>query len=366
MDASQHFSQSYAEARDKFIAAARSRGARLFREVHPSERGAQGEELSMDLARLGDERASGLLLVSSGTHGVEGFCGSGCQIGLLHDDVFLAEVERAGVAVLMLHAVNPYGFSHLRRTNEDNIDLNRNFLDFAAPLPDNPEYAQLHPHLLPSRWPPSADNEALLQQWLGKYGAKAYQAAVSAGQYRFADGLFYGGTRPAWSNAALRAVLRAEGSGRARLGWIDFHTGLGPPGHGEKIYAGRDDAADIARTKAWWGDDVTTFFDGSSSSARVSGVICGAAYDECPRTEVTAIALEYGTYSLEEVLEAFRAEHWLHFHPEAPEDRHDQIKRRMRDMFYIDRDDWKTQVYAQARRACLMAVTRLGDAAARS
>ncbi len=49
----------------------------------------------------------------------------------------------------------------------------------------------------------------------------------------------------------LRDVLRdACGAARSASGWIDFHTGLGPRGHGEKIYAGRDDAADIARTKA--------------------------------------------------------------------------------------------------------------------
>src|SRR5215471_8397082 len=189
MNASPHFSQSYGEAREKFLTAAKARGARVFREVHPSERGAQGEELSVDLARLGDERAAGLLLLSSATHGVEGFCGSGCQIALLHDDVFLAEAERAGVAVLMLHAVNPYGFSHLRRVNEDNIDLNRNFVNFGEPLPDNAEYAQLHSHLLPPRWPPSPENDAPLGAWLAKHGTKAYQAAVTAGQYRFADGM---------------------------------------------------------------------------------------------------------------------------------------------------------------------------------
>ena len=41
MDAIPHFSQSYAEAREKFIAAARGRKARVFHEVHPSERGAE-------------------------------------------------------------------------------------------------------------------------------------------------------------------------------------------------------------------------------------------------------------------------------------------------------------------------------------
>jgi hypothetical protein len=266
------------------------------------------------------------------------------------------------VAVLMLHALNPYGFSYLRRTNEDNIDLNRNFVDFHAPLPDDPRYAELHPHLLPATWPPSKENEAHLQAWIAKHGEKAYQAAVSTGQYKFADGLFYGGARPSWSNAALRAVLRAEVASRPRLGWIDFHTGLGPRGHGEKIFAGRDNPTQVARAKAWWGSEVTSYYDGSSTSAEVSGVICGAAYDECPRTEVTAIALEYGTYPLEQTLGAFRAEHWLHNHPEAPTAQRDEIKRQMRDTFYIDSDDWKAMVYTQARSACLMAITRLAAA----
>src|SRR5215472_448614 len=144
MIAAAHFAQSYAEARDKFLAAGTASGARAFRHVHPSERGAQGEELSIDLMQIGDERASGLLLLTSGTHGVEGFCGSGCQVALLRDDAFRAAVERSGVSVLMLHALNPYGFSHLRRANEDNADLNRNFVDLALPLPSNPAYAEIH------------------------------------------------------------------------------------------------------------------------------------------------------------------------------------------------------------------------------
>ena len=354
-----HFAQSYAEARDKFLAAAEARGARVFRQVHPSERGAQGEELSIDLAQIGPEKAQGLLLVSSGTHGVEGFCGSGCQIALLHDDAFLAEVERSGVGVLMLHALNPYGFSHLQRTNEDNADLNRNFVDFSAPLPDGGAYSEIHALLLPSTWPPPAESEAKLNEWASRHGAKAFQAAVSGGQYAFPDGMFYGGSRPSWSNLTLRAILRGRAASRACLGWIDFHTGLGPRGHGEKIYAGRDDTAEIARAKAWWGPEVTSFFDGSSTSARVSGVICTAAYEECPRTELTAMALEYGTYPLEHTLQALRADHWLRNHPEAPSEQRAEIKRALRDTFYIDTDDWKTMVYEQASVACLQAIANL-------
>src|SRR6266536_1701185 len=286
MNAALHFAQSYSEARDKFLAAGEARSARRFRHVHPAERGAQGEELSIDLAQIGDDRAPGLLLLTSGTHGVEGFCGSGCQVALLHDDAFLAAVERSGVSVLMLHALNPYGFSHLRRSNEDNADLNRNFVDFSAPLATSPAYAEIHPLLLPAAWPPPQDSEAKLGAWSRTHGEKAFQAAVSGGQYAFPDGMFYGGSRP------------------------------------------------------WWGNEVTSFFDGSSTSARVSGVISAAAYTDCPRTKMTGMALEYGTYSLAHTLRALRAEHWVHNHPEAPARQREEIKRALRDSFYIDADDW--------------------------
>jgi hypothetical protein len=359
MNSVHHFAQSYAEARDKFVSAAQACGARQFRHVHPSERGADGEELSVDFAFVGKPGANGLLLLLSATHGVEGFCGSGCQVALLHDDEFLKSVEQAGVEVLMLHALNPYGFSHLRRVNEDNADLNRNFVNFSAPLPVNSAYAEIHPLLLPATWPPRAGTEAKLDAWIAAKGAKAYQAAVSGGQYQFPDGMFYGGRAPAWSNLVLRAVLREHAAKREQLGWIDFHTGLGPRGHGEKIYAGVDSAADIARTKSWWGADVTSFFEGTSTSAPLTGINGAAAHDECPGALFAGIALEYGTYPLDQVLQSFRAEHWLHNHPDAPAKQRQEIKRHLRDMFYVDADDWKQMVSTQARDACMKAVARL-------
>jgi hypothetical protein len=364
MNPAVHFSASYGEARSKFLAAAEAAGAGIFRHVHPTERGADGEELSIDLALLGEPDAPGLLLMISGTHGVEGFCGSGCQVALLRDDDFRAEIDRTGVRVLMLHALNPYGFSHLRRVNEDNADLNRNFVDFRAPLPVNAAYEEIHSLLLPASWPPPTDSERQLGAWVGSHGPAAYQAAVSGGQYRFADGMFYGGAAPAWSNRVLRAVLRDHAASRSALGWIDFHTGLGPRGHGELIYAGGNVAADIARTKSWWGDGVTSYFDGTSTSAALTGVNGYAAYDECPNVDFAGIALEYGTYPVEQSLQALRAEHWLHNHPEAAPALRSEIKRAIRDVFYIDADDWKAMVHTQAVDACRMAIGRLARASA--
>ena len=89
-------------------------------------------------------------------------------------------------------------------------------------------------------------SEARLGAWIAAHGERAFQAAVTGGQYEYPDGLFFGGAEPTWSNRTLRAVLRRHAAARERLAAIDFHTGLGPRGHGEKIYNGRAVAADIA------------------------------------------------------------------------------------------------------------------------
>ncbi len=360
MDPVRHFAGTYVEARDKFFAATKALGLSVTRHIHPAARGAADEELSLDVAVLGDASAPAMLVLVSGTHGVEGFCGSGCQVGLLHDAEFVAAARASGVVVVFVHALNPFGFSHLHRTNEDNVDMNRNFRDFAMPPPANTAYAAIHGFMVPDTWPPSAENEAAMGAYVARHGAKALQQAVSGGQCEFPDGLFYGGARAAWSNTVLRAVLREHGAGRRCIGWIDFHTGLGPRGHAEKIYSGRDVPGDLKRSKQWWGDDVTSFLDGSSTSATLTGVNYNAVYDECPGVTYAGVALEYGTIPYIETLQALRADQWLMNHPEAAAALRTSIKRQIRDAFYGDADDWKTMVYAQARVACEAALTQLG------
>jgi len=307
----------------------------------------------------GNLDAAALLMLTSGMHGVEGFCGSGCQVALLRDDAVMSAIAQSGAAVLFHHAVNPYGFSHLRRTNEDNIDLNRNFRDFGVAVAPNAAYADVHPMILPDTWPPSSENSASIGDYMAKHGVARLQAVVSSGQADFPDGLFYAGRGPAWSNSVLRDVLRRHGDARARLGWIDFHTGLGPWGHGEKIFSGPDHAPMLARARAWYGVDVTTFYDGSSTSAKLTGVAYHAALDSCPNVEFTGIALEYGTRPLLDTLQALRAEQWLNNHPDVGEPMRGTIKRQMRNAFYDDSEAWQAIVYGQARVAVLQALRAL-------
>ena len=131
------FAQTYAQAREKFLAAAEAAELDTHSHPHPM-RGRDGEPLALDVVRDGPPDAKRLLIISSGCHGVEGFCGSGIQVALLGDAAWRRSAHEAGVAVLYLHALNPYGFSWWRRTTQENIDLNRNFQDFHRPLPANP------------------------------------------------------------------------------------------------------------------------------------------------------------------------------------------------------------------------------------
>lgn len=342
------FSQSYAEARQKFLDASAAAGLAVESHLHPLA-GRDGEPLALDVARLGAPDAANLLVLSSGCHGVEGFCGSALQVDLLRDAAWIERCRRDDLAVLFLHALNPHGFSWLRRVNEDNVDLNRNFLDFTQPLPDNPDYRAITHLLLPRRQPPTLASTLGLVGYALRHGRMALQGAISRGQHCDPQGMFFAGTAPTWSNRTLRALLHQHARQCRRIGWIDVHTGLGPRGVGEPIYKGRQTAEDIARARRWWGSGVTNSAEGNSVSARLNGTLDLMVMHSCPQAQYNGLTLEYGTLPGLQVLNALRAEHWLQRNPQVPEAQRRQIKRRLRDAFYVDADDWKRQILQQGR-----------------
>ncbi|RVT53491.1 M14 family metallopeptidase [Rubrivivax albus] len=355
--AERFFAQTYAEARAGFLAAADAGGLDVQSHTHPL-RGPDGEVLAMDVVRDGPADAAAVLLVSSACHGVEGFCGSGVQRALLADAGFRAMAASAGVAVLYIHALNPWGFAWWRRTTHENVDLNRNFHDFHGPLPENAAYDELATAIVPAQWPaPEAD--ARLATYTATNGDRALQAAITGGQYNHPQGLFYGGRAPTWSQQTLRHVLQDHGRRCARLGWIDLHTGLGPNGHGERIFAGGNDEAVLARARAWWGEAVTSIYDGSSTSALLSGLMWLSADQECPQAEYTGIALEYGTVPMPTVIQALRADQWAENHPEIDPALRQRLRRQVRDAFYTDTPAWKAQIVAQGLEAARQGVTGL-------
>lgn len=358
MSASAFFASSYAAARAKFLTAAAAAGATLTTHALPEKRGPQGEQLCMDVAALGVEQpVEAVLLLISGTHGVEGQCGSGIQVGYWVDQLHGA--LPAGTATLMIHALNPYGFAWRRRVNEDNVDLNRNFRDFSAPLPDGSAYEAIHPCLVPEEWdgPGRLEADRELGQRIAAAGIPAYQAVLQRGQYTRPTGLFYGGTGPCWSNRMLRRLLREHlPASTERLAVLDIHTGLGPTGYGEPIYTG-DSAEGYERALRWYGPEVTrigasgaegaTTEGARSASAAVSGDVVTAFQELDPAIELTYLALEFGTRPILDVLSALRADSWLHAIPDRVTPHRGPIQTQMQEAFYVDTPGWKAAVYGR-------------------
>jgi hypothetical protein len=350
------FSATYAEARQKFLGAAARRGLAV--DSHAlGLSGAQGEPLAVDVVRDGPADASRMLLVISGVHGVEGFCGSAIQTGMLESMPSEPERVHRDTAVLHVHAINPYGFSHVRRVTQENVDLNRNFVDFVAPLPVNAGYADIHELLLPPTWPPQAAVEEALAAYRAQHGARGLQRAVGLGQHTYADGMFFGGVAPTWSNRTFRQILRRHCTHVRDLASIDIHTGLGPYGVGERIFASFDENV-LGRATRWWGA-LTSVHTGSSSSIPITGPIQTAIAEECAQAQQLGICLEYGTRSHDVVMSALRAEHWLHRHGASDEAQARAIKAALKDAFYPEADDWKRAVWAQGSEACRQALQGL-------
>ena len=356
--AAEFFSSTYAEARQKFLAACAGHGGQVATYTHPMP-GPTRETLATDVIRVGPTDADKLLVVNSATHGVEGFCGSGSFVGFLTSG-FLPDALPDGVAMLLVHAINPHGFAYVRRVNEDNVDLNRNFRDHSTPPPANEPYAEVHQWLLPGDWdgPGRQAADEAIARYLQERGQFAFQAAVSGGQYQFADGLFYGGNAPVWSNDTLRAIVDRFVKGHRAVAIIDFHTGLGPRGVGEAIGIADPVSDDLKRAKDWYGQVMVPGDD--SVSAHVQGTISGA-FDgiEATGTPITRIAVEYGTVPVMDVLNALRGDHWLAKHGTDDDALRSRIKQDIRDAFYQDADDWKDMVWVRAQELARQALAGL-------
>ena len=231
---------------------------------------------------------------------------------------------------------------------------------FASPLPVNEGYAKYRDVICPKDWSEQIAQETTseINRLIVELPPMEMQSAISAGQYVDPQGIFYGGQEPSWSRRTTEAILEKYLSAASQVAIIDYHTGLGPRGYGERIGVGKPGMAEWDRSNDWWGD-VTSFDNGSSSSAPLTGINMDAWIQQLSHAQVTATALEYGTLPLQDVLLALRADNWLHAHGDLSSDLGKQIKRQARDAFYQDADDWKQMVWSRGIDTQEIALARL-------
>ncbi len=290
------FSASYEEARARFRALTRAVPHGALEVV---------DGLTIDWAWTGDPEARDVVVFTSGLHGIEGYAGSAAQLSLLAD---------AGrTPTLWVHALNPWGMKHLRRVNENNVDLNRNFLAAGeAYAGANAHYVAMNTLLNPGT-PPGLDAfwpRAGL--YLARHGFKALKNAVVGGQYDFPQGLFFGGSALERAPRLLLDFLVPQLAHRDRVVHVELHTGIGPRGGITKLLEGNPDAAQLARVRASFGADVGAWDPDNPDAYGIRGGMTRALADALPGVRYDALTCEFGTRSNLAVLHALREENRLH------------------------------------------------------
>lgn len=345
VDVSECFSQTYFEAREKFLKAAGS----VISYQSPSL-GPSGEKLFTDVAWFGHPSARHVGVLISGTHGVEGYCGSAGQIDWIRRGGPAS--LSPGQAMLLVHALNPYGFAWNRRVTEEGCDVNRNFIDFDQPIPHNSGYDDLADHLVPAalEGPVFDRSEDAIRRFREERGETAFQIARKSGQYRHPDGVFFGGFGPSHARKTLEQIAEQyDLRSRDLVVIVDAHTGLGPFGYGELQTEQPSGPSGFERALAMFGRSVTSPDLGTSSSVPINGSI-DEYWQRLLGEKHVYVALEFGTFDPENGRRVLREDHWLAKNPDADPAIASAIRLRIREHYDPRSSDWRELVLWRSRQ----------------
>ena len=341
------YAASYAAAREKFLAASAGCGGDVRSFVHPDRTAPGGAPLAIDVARFGDRRAGRQALFISGTHGQEGFSGSAVQIGWMSSGG-PARLP-SGLGVVLVHGLNPYGFAQFTRTTENNVDLNRNFVDrSAAPLPANLHYETLHDALLMGQW--TADEnarvDAVLAAFTEQHGRDALFDTLARGQYVHPDGLMYGGHEREWSNRTLEAIVQETLGDAEKVAFIDWHTGIGDYGKPFFLCFNEPGGALFARACDWWGrDNVVGVRPHGMERPSYTGLVFHGVQRFLGNREMCGAVIEFGTRGVA-MRRVLRLDQWLRRQDGLDPDVRAALQADMMDAFCPFDGQWRADTLA--------------------
>lgn len=356
---SELYSPTYVIARQRFREAALDVHAQI--DTYPIDAaGPSDEDLTIDVAWIGAREPTRALVVTSGLHGVEGFFGSAVQLswlrGLAKGDTELLP----RTTVVLVHAVNPFGFAWRRRPNEQNVDLNRNFLhtDGGEVYSGTPEHYErvhrlLNPSTLPSRFSRVAFR--LRSAWLvTRYGMPALRTAVSTGQYEHRKGLFYGGDAPSQSTCLVQDHFLRWTRGADDVLHLDLHTGLGTFADFQ-LFVEPPHASFLNWYRNYFDRDrVVSVASGGTYAAR--GVMGAWLAHHANPYRYRFVCVEFGTYPETRVLAALRAENRVHHHAQVDSRVYAMAKRELVECFYPRNQLWREKAIARADKVVCQAM----------
>lgn len=244
------FSETYFEARDKFRQAVKAVATNTSVKLYTySVFQDGGDDYTMDIAVIEGSKP-GTVIHTSGYHGVEGYAGSAIQVAWLNK--LKAIPTQDNPTLILVHVVNPWGMATFRRTNENNVDLNRNGLhqdEWKEVLNRDPNIGNyqdfdlmlFNPRRPPTLWDRYCGIYLIAGRAILQNGISTLKRAMVSGQYHYEKGIFYGGTKLQPSLQILYEFLEAHVPRDKVVTMINVHTGLGPSGQDTIITASNSD-----------------------------------------------------------------------------------------------------------------------------
>lgn len=357
-----YYHSTYDECRSSFRKSALELKSKLDSvEVFPIQvKSKSDDDLTIDVCYIpAQQRKSRLLILSSGIHGIEGYVGSAVQQMLMEEFINQEMVSETGV--LFIHALNPYGFKNTRRVTENNIDLNRNCdVDSSLFSTENRGYSQLYSMLNPSG---KANAGSLLNQFfmlvalekLATESMKTLRQAILQGQYKYAEGLYFGGKRSESQVTSIAPLLIKYARDYEKILNIDLHTGYGElgvlhlfpnPVSDAKVKSAIEQV--FAGYKVDWGDSDDFYSVNGSFSDFIGKLLPGKMY--MPMT------FEYGTLSSQTTLGSIHSLHNMilenqgfHYGYQSGKTK-ERIQKYFREMYYPSSILWRSKVIADTRK----------------
>ena len=306
------------------------------------------EPLTVDVASLTSSDDEHLIILTSGVHGVEGFIGACVQFQALQ--ILAQDGLPPGTGIAMVHAVNPWGFAHLRRVDENNVDVNRNF--FGTTPNSHPQYATLDPVINPKTAPNTAGE---IKYWINVMKLIAFNLGIAKlfkpiaqGQYDFPKGVFYGGTQLSESTSLLQDLILGLSANAKQITVLDVHSGLGPSATASLI--GNTNIVTEEERSSWlnnhYGQGV--YIDTQKDNAyNANGTLSRWCQSVLGEKMYLYLCIEIGTVNPIKLFSALRRENQAHHWAEHNAKSTVKAKQSLRDVFAPKSQHWKSKSVEQ-------------------
>ena len=321
----QYFSETYADARKRFVDAVAQQGGTLHSNPLKDQPGRYGETLSTDTAWFGPPDADRVFVSISGTHGQEFFSGAAGQLCWVMTQA--SEPLPDNVAVCLIHCHNPYGASYNSRGNENFVDLNRNYFDPGKAIRPNALYEPLYRLLFTKDMSERILDEvmAAFYRFVEHNDTQKALTAMGGGQNTHPLGTLYCGHGDEASTRNLRALVDGKLCRAKQVALIDWHTGLGDFGDVTVMIDDPIHTETYRWACTWWGGpEASEAIQPKETAPDSIGMVREGMADQLRGhgAQVASAVVEIGTVDNEAVLGALLIDRWLRFEctdSDAPE-----------------------------------------------